>query len=133
LVPQRITRSLKLTHVKLKLPTEAEASINFMPNNLAFQQLPFIINIKDLGDRAKPEMCVDHYIFSCWFAESSVKWAVSEKDDCRLVESVNVKVGRMLTIDNTNGGNPVVQAVSNLFSGVSVLVQDQDLISGLRL
>jgi hypothetical protein len=103
-VPQQITRSLRLTRVILKKLPEVESLFNFAPMNLLHQQIPFIIQILDIGD-ATPETSVRHLLFGCWFQESGVKYDVVTKDDTRLIQSTTVKVGRVLTFDPSAAGS----------------------------
>jgi hypothetical protein len=132
-VPMRLGRALKLSGVKLKAMSEAESVFNWFPNNLVFQQMPFVLQIIDAGDTDKQNTLVQHYIFNCWFADSSVKWSTTDTRDQRLIQTVNVKCGRILTLDGSNGGNAIVQTLESLSSGITAIPQAQSLINNLGL
>jgi len=111
-VPHGSLFSLKLSRVILKKLPEVEASFQFLPSNLLLQQLPFVLDITDLGDIDDPSTYVRHVIYGCWFSESSVKYDVTSTDDTRLIQSVSIIPGRVLTFDPSFAGNPTVQAAS---------------------
>lgn len=132
-VPQQVTYSLSLSRIVLRRLPQVEAFLNFLPSNLILQQAPFIIELRDAGD-GTPESEIRHIIFGCWFADSSVRYDVSTKDDTRLIQTASVKTGRVLTFDPSAGGSPVATVGSNLVSaliasseGAQTLIEDMGL------
>lgn len=104
-VPQQAGRTLRLRRTLLKKLPDVEAIFNFAPFNILHQQIPFIIQILDIGD-ATPETAVRHLLFGCWFTDVLVKYDVVTKDDTRLIQTSTVKVGRILTLDPSAAGSP---------------------------
>ena len=127
--PMQIKTALKLSRVLLKNMENAQQVFNFYPNNLIHQQLPFVIEAIDPGDGVNLKTQVIHYFFGCWFTDSNIKYEVTSREDQRLIHTVSVKVGRTLTLDNSIGGNAVVNAAQNILGGVLVASGPKSLIS----
>jgi hypothetical protein len=111
-VPHGSAFTLKLSRVVLKKLPEVEASFQFLPTNLLLQQLPFVIELVDVGD-GDPSTFIRHLIYGCWFSESTVRYDNS-KDDTKLIQSATVIPGRVLTFDPSFAGSPVTQGLSAL-------------------
>lgn len=128
---QKLT--LTASRVVLKNLSVAERVFNFAPSNLIFQQVPFTIMVRDIGDPKKPETEVVHYIFGCWFGQSTVKYDVLSKDDQRLINNVTITCGRILTFDNSIAGSQATTATRDIFSGVMAIDSVQNLIEDFPL
>jgi len=125
-VPHGSLFTLKLSRVVLKKLPEVEASFQFLPSNLLLQQLPFVLDITDVGDIDDPSTYIRHVIYGCWFSDSAVKYDVTSTDDTRLIQSVTITPGRVLTFDPSFGGNPTVQAASAGLGAIFSTLQDSD-------
>jgi hypothetical protein len=112
-VPHGSVFTLKLNRVMLKKLPEVEASFQFLPSNLLLQQLPFVIEMVDVGD-GTPETFIRHLIYGCWFSDSSVHYDVTSKDDTRVIQNVTIIPGRVVTFDASFAGSPVTQGISAL-------------------
>jgi len=133
-IPQQVSNTLRLSRVVLKRIPEVEAAFNFLPSNLILQQLPFIIELRDVGDNSG-ETDIRHLCFQCWFTDSTVRYDTTSKDDTRLIQNATINVGSVLTFDQSFGGNPVVQAASALASIVvsSLTEPAEDVIQDLNI
>jgi hypothetical protein len=114
--------TLQLSRIVLKVLPPVEASFNFFPSNLLFQQLPFVIELQDIAD-ANPANFVTHYIYGCWFAGRKVRYSVSTKDDTRLIETATVIPGRVVTVDPSFAGGVAVQSAQQALGGLFNLSQ----------
>jgi hypothetical protein len=132
-IPLNTTNTLKLSRVLLKNMQDAERVFNFFPNNLLHQQLPFVIQLVDTGDGETPETQITHYFFGCWFADSGIRYETLSKDDQKLIQGVTIRPGRVLTLDNSVAGNPIVNLAQNIVSGVLVTPGVENLIDSLPL
>jgi hypothetical protein len=110
-VPHGALFTLKLSRVVLKKMPEVEASFQFLPSNLLLQQLPFVIDMTDVGD-GDPSTFTRHLIFGCWFADSNVKYDVIDRDNTKLIQSVTIMCGRSITFDQSFAGSQDVQLKS---------------------
>ena len=134
IAPQQVTVSLRLSKVILKKPSLAESVFNFFPNNLLFQQVPFVIYLRDIGSgNPADNTFIEHYFFGCWFADSTVTYDVTSKSDQILINNANVKVTRMLTLDPTNAGNPAAVIAKNAIQGILAVGDAQNLLDDLEL
>lgn len=134
-IPQQVNYTLRLSRVVLKQLPEVEAVFNFLPSNLLLQQLPFIIELRDIGD-GTPNTEIRHLCFGCWFTDSAVRYDVTSKDDTKLIQNVSVSVNRVLTFDQSNGGSPVVQLGASLLNALvlkSLSEDTEDLINNLNI
>ncbi len=116
-IPQKISSTLRLSRVVLKAMPDAERTFNFLPSNLVLQQLPFVIELVDVGGGADTR--TTHYLFGCRFDESAVRYDVTSTHDTRLIQNATVTAGTVLTFDQSVAGNPVLQAVA--FAAEAVL------------
>ncbi len=132
-VPLSHKITLTASKVLLKNLTTAEKVFNFAPSNLVFQQVPFTIVITDIGDDKNTDTQVVHYIFGCWFQNSTVKYDVTNRDDQRLINNVTITCGRVLTFDNSYAGSKGVTALRNVFSGIQAVEDVQNLVSNLPI
>ncbi len=103
--------TLKLSRVVLKKLPEVEAAFQFLPSNLLLQQLPFVLDVRDVGD-GDPSTLIRHVIYGCWFTDSGIKYDVLSRDDTKLIQNVSIMPGRVLTFDPSFGGSPTVQGGS---------------------
>lgn len=133
-IPQQISNTLRLSRVVLKQLPEVEAAFNFLPSNLILQQLPFIIELRDVGDNTG-DTDIRHFCFQCWFTDSTVRYDTTSKEDTRLIQNATVNVGAVLTFDQSFAGNPVVQISSSVASLVlsSLSEQAEDYINDLNI
>ncbi len=135
-VPHGVLFSLRLSRVVLKKLPEVEATFQFLPSNLLLQQLPFVIELRDVGD-GDPANFVRHIIYGCWFTESSVTYDVISKDDTKLIQSATIMPGRVITLDPSFAGSPSVQAGSSiggsLFQALQANQQAQNLLEDFEL
>lgn len=123
---QKIT--LRASRVVLKSLQKAEAVFNFLPSNLIFQQIPFVIQIDDIGDPANPETRVTHILYGCWFTSSTVKYDVMDKNDQRLIQSVDITAARVFTLDGSNAGSTTAQIAKASFSGIQSVESAQPIL-----
>jgi hypothetical protein len=125
-----------LSRVVLKKLPEVEASFQFLPSNLLLQQLPFVIDIDDIGDE-DIENRVRHIIFGCWFTDSAVRYDVTSKDDTRLIQTATVRPGRVITFDPSFAGSPTTQlagaAAGVLFQAIQSIPAAQNLLEDFEL
>ncbi len=135
IVPQNVTTTISLSRVVLKRFPEVERTFNFLPQNLIFQQLPFLIELTDRGDDGDGDLstAIQHFFTGCWFVDSNVEYSMADKGDQRVIQNVNIKVTRMLTFDQSLAGNPVAQGVSNIFGGVITNLIEGPVIEDLIL
>ncbi len=134
-VPQYIDYTLRLRRVVLRNLPEVEGFLNFLPNNLLFQQLPFIVQLQGMGNSRDSNSKVIHFCLGCWFGESSVKWDVVSRDDSKLIQDCSVDVTSVLTFDASIQGDPKVQFASSLaaFIGRALPSSVEDTITDLNL
>jgi len=132
-VPQQVGYTVVLSRVCLKQLPEVEAVLNFLPSNLVLQQVPFILELKDVGD-GTPNTEIRHLIFGCWFSDSKVHYDSTSKDDTKLIQSATLTTGRVLTFDQSNAGNPAVSLASSVFTTLlSGNEEVQNVIDKLQL
>ena len=129
-VPHGSLFTLKLSRVVLKKLPEVEASFQFLPSNLLLQQLPFILDLTDVGD-GDPSTFIRHIISGCWFTDTSVKYDVINKDDTKLIQTASITPGRVITFDPSFGGSPVVQTASVLAGIAFQALQSNQAASNL--
>lgn len=136
-VPVGIDVVLKLSKAVLFNMSEAESVFNFYPNNLLYQQLPFILQV-DLpgrdglnGSPASPH--ITHYFLGCWFTNTSVRYSSTEKDDQRLIQAADVKCARMITQDSSSASSTAANAASALIGGVLAYGDNQAILDDLEL
>ncbi len=132
-VPQRISNIIKAQRVVLRKMSGASQSIQFFPNNLAHQQLPFLMQLIDPGDGIDPNTQIIHIFFGCWFEGQNVKYEILQKDDVKLIQHVTIKASRVLTLDASIAGNPALQAASGFIGGILATPQAQTLVDDLSL
>jgi hypothetical protein len=132
--PQAVNYDISITKAILKKFPEAEIAFNFAPQNLVFQQFPFILELRDAG-AGTAETEIKHFITGCWFVDSNVRYDVTAKDDCKLIQSAKIECANMITFDPSNGGSPVVQAATAGLAALYDLIPDeaQELISDFNL
>ena len=116
IVPTSYSSSLKLDKVLLFNVGVAEQVFNFSPNNLLFQQLPFVIQVAlPPGTNGRT---ITHYFIGCWFVDSHLSFSTTDADQ-RLVQSMNVKVTKTLTLDGTSASiDSVAGFASDVVGGV---------------
>lgn len=131
-VQQQISYTLTLQRVVLKRIPEVEAVFNFLPSNLVLQQYPFIIELTDVGD-GTAETEIKHFLFGCRFTESKVRYEAIKGTDSRLIQNASIAVGRVLTFDQSNAGNPAVQFASGLIGSALSTGAGQQLLSNFSL
>lgn len=133
IVPLQVTVTLRLTKVMLKNLPLAEQLFSFAPSNLLNQQVPFIIYLNDVGAGDLGNTAVEHYLFGCWFADSVVKYDVTDRSDQRLIQNATVKATRLLTLDHSAAGNPLTLVAQNVFGSILAQGENQNLIDDLEL
>ncbi len=136
-VPMGISVVLKLSKAVLYNLPEVESVFNFYPSNLLFQQLPFIIQVDSPSQPARgatpASPRLTHLFLGCWFADTSVRYTMTEKDDQRLIQSANVKCARIYTQDGSNASSTVANALSATIGGVLALGENQAALDDLEL
>lgn len=133
-VPVQFTKTLRMSKALLRNLGVAEQSFNFYPNNLAFQQTPFIIHIHEPGLAAQNGSGdIDHFFFNCWFADSVVKYDATDRDDVKLIQATTIKCGRMLTLDDSSAGSPGSLLLQSVFGGITAIDDVQNVIDDLSL
>ena len=136
-VPTNIMVTLKLSKAVLFNLPDAEKIFNFYPNNLLFQQLPFILQVdapgKNNPDGTPASPHLTHYFLGCWFTTSSVRYSTTEKDDQRLIQSADVKCSRIVTQDESLAASPAASATSFLVGGVLAYGENQAFLDNLEL
>ncbi len=110
-VPLIVKSTLRLSRVVLKKMPDAERFFNFLPSNLVLQQLPFVLQLQCVG-AGDAETATTHYIFGCWFEDSTTRWDVTSVQDARLIQNTTARATTVVTFDQSVAGNPVVQAAS---------------------
>ncbi len=135
-VPQQVDYALRLGRVTMKRLPQVEAVFNFLPSNLVFQQLPFVIELRDVGDQTADTL-IRHFLMGCWFADSVVKWDVtSARENAKSIQEAVVDVTNVITFDNSNAGNPTVSFATSLTSFLArnfLPEEAEDLISDLNI
>lgn len=136
-VPTSLSVVLKLNKIVLFNLPDAEKIFNFYPSNLLFQQLPFILQVDapslpgPAGTPASPQ--ITHFFLGCWFADTSVRFSSSEKEDQRLIQTATVKCARMITQDGSNASATEASALSATVGGVLALGNNQAILDDLEL
>jgi len=128
-VPHGSVFTLKLSRVVLKKLPEVEASFQFFPSNLLLQQLPFVVEITDIGD-GDPSTFIRHVIFGCWFTDSMVKYDLN-RDDTKLIQTASITPGRVITFDPSFAGGAVVQSASALAGIALQALQSNQTVNNL--
>lgn len=116
-VPTSLSAALKLSKVVLFGQSTADKVFNFYPNNLLFQQLPFVIQADLPG--LSGGTSITHFFLGCWFIDSHVQFGVNSGSDQRLINTCNVKVTRQITLDGTGAsidGNIGTDVVGGILS-----------------
>lgn len=113
----------------------AEATFNFLPSSLIFQQYPFIIQINDLGIPSDPATFVTRIFYGCWFSSDTITYGVSEsqKEDQRLISSVDITCTRMVVLDNSQGGDPGGVLAKAVIGGITTAPTVQNAIQDFPL
>lgn len=135
-VPLNLSITLRASKVMLKKMGKAESVFNFTPNNLKFQQAPFIIQIRDKGGFGDPGMDnseITHYIFGCWFSSSTTRYDATQKDDTRVLQNVEIKCGRVLTFDGSSAGSVASTLTRSVFGGILAIPGAQETLSNFPL
>jgi hypothetical protein len=117
--PGPVTYDVTANRVMLKRFEPTEQLFNFLPSDLILQAMPFILRLYDAGD-ATPDTEVQRYIFGCWFRNSRVHYDATSRDDVKMIQSIEIDCGQVLTIDPSNGGQPSVQ----VFNGVAQMLSN---------
>jgi len=131
-VPHGSIFSIKLSRVVLKKLPEVEASFQFLPSNLLLQQLPFVLQLTDVGDSSSdPTNHIKHVIFGCWFTDTAVRYDVTSKDDTKLIQSATITPGRVLTFDPSFAGSVAVQSGSLAAGLLFQIAQSNESVSNL--
>ena len=135
--PTQLKVVLKLSKVILHNLSEAENIFNFYPANLLFQQLPFVIQVTQpqiMGGNGVPTSpAITHFFLGCWFAESTVRLSVTDKEDQRLIQSATVLCSHMLTHDGTNASLTGVNALQATFGGLLAIGGAQAILDDMEL
>ncbi len=132
-VPRNHKVSLKATRVVLKKLGRAEKVFNFMPSNLVFQQIPFIIQVDDIGDPTDETTRVTHIFYGCWFVNSTVKYDVTSDQDQRLIQNVDIVCSRVLTLDGSDAGSGGATTARAVFSGIGSTETAQTVLKNVPL
>lgn len=136
-VPIGIDVVLKLSKAVLFNLQDAEQIFNFAPNNLLYQQLPFILQVdapgKNNPDGTPASPHLTHYFLGCWFTNTSVRYSATEKEDQRLIQAADVKCARMITQDGSLASSTAANATAALFGGVLAYGDNQAAIDNLEL
>lgn len=130
-VPTQFTKTLRMTKTLVHALGIAEKVFSFAPNNLAFQQNPFIIHLREPG--VSGGSGIDYFFFNCWFSDSLVKYDVTEKDNVKLMQNTNIKFGRMLVLDDTDAGGAGSLLLQGIFGGILAIDDVQNLIDNMDL
>jgi len=136
-VPIGVSVTLKLTKAVLFNLQDAEQTFNFYPNNILYQQLPFIIQVdapgKPAQDGSPASPHLTHYFLGCWFTNTSVRYSMTDKDDQRLIQTADVKCSRMITQDSSSASSTAANATAALFGGVLAFGNNQAILDDLEL
>ena len=142
-IPQNQTVTLRMSKAVLKDLPKAEKIFSFAPSNLILQQLPFVLQITDVGGSGNDnsdttgdnfnDTAIRHFIYGCWFADSSVKWDVTSRDDQRTIQTATIKAGRIFTLDPTLAGSPAASLTRTVFGGVLASQGAQNALDDFNL
>lgn len=137
IAPMGVSVVLKMTKaVFFNLP-DAERIFNFYPSNLLYQQLPFILQVdapaqnNQSGGPASPPLT--HLFLGCWFAETSVRYSVTEKDNQRMIQSATVRCASMVTFDGSLASGITTDVLSQTFGGVLASGNNQAILDDFQL
>ncbi len=129
--PVQFSKTLTMSKALIRSLGVAEKAFNFFPSNLAFQQTPFIIHVNEPGQDGANG--VEHFFFNCWFADSVVKYDVTDVANVKLIQTCRIKCGRMLTLDDSDAGSPGSLLLQSVFGGILAVDSVQNVIDDLDL
>ena len=136
-LPFGINVVLRMSKAVLFNLQDAEQIFNFYPSNLLLQQLPFVIQVdapqqtNQSGGPASPPLT--HLFLGCWFAETSVRYSVTEKDDQRMLQAATVRCAQMITFDGSLAAGNASGVLAQTFAGIAAYGNNQAILDDFPL
>ena len=124
--------TLKLSRVVLFNKTaKIDQVFNFTPNNILFQQIPFLIHLSLPGQNGGQN--IDHYFLGCWFVDSHMNFSMASNADQRVIMDANIKVTSLLTLDGSLASLDGVNILQDTVGGVLTAHDNQAVLDDFNL